>query len=64
MSAKKIENEKISSTQFFKSVQNSVQVNNKLKYTPDSTINENNNLKNELENEGKSTPLLKIESVI
>lgn len=42
--------EKTSTTQLFKFVENSTQVNNKLKIDLDSVVKENNNLKIELEN--------------
>ena len=48
-----IHHEKASTTQLFKSIESSAQVNNKLKTDLDSIVKENNNLKIELENEKK-----------
>ena len=50
---KKIENEKFSTIQLFKSIENSAQVNNKLKIDLDIIVKESDNLKIELENERK-----------
>ena len=57
---KRIQREKSSTTRFFKFVESSAQVNNKLKIDLDSIVKENNNLKIELENERKNTAILKI----
>ena len=54
---KRLQNEQVSTTQLFKSVESSAQVINKLKTDLDSAVKENNILKIELENEKKKMSL-------
>ena len=50
---KRLQHEEASTAQLFKSIESSAQVINKLKTDLDSAVNENNNLKIELEDEKK-----------